>query len=108
MNPDSVRQAGALLQAPALENQTAAFGRHTGTKTVGALAFDTTGLICAFHCSGLRSGLRFGSRLSGRCCGIRESAVTRGIKGLRRKKEREGYVADGGLSILWCPVDNSI
>jgi hypothetical protein len=43
------RQLRAAFCAAALENESPGFGGHTGTKTVGACAFDFAGLVCAFH-----------------------------------------------------------
>src|SRR5690606_26271599 len=45
----SGRQAFAALGAAAAEHQTAALGGHPGTETVGAAAFDHTGLKRSFH-----------------------------------------------------------
>jgi len=85
----SVRQASALFLAPAFQHKAAAFGRHTGTKTVGTFALDDAGLISTFHFSGL---LRCGSALL--LSGLTET------RALGPKKEREGYAAGQALSIL--------
>ena len=85
----SVRQASALFLAPAFQHKTAAFGRHTGTKTVGTFTLNAAGLIGTFHFSGL---LRCGSAPA--LSGLTET------RALCPKKEREGYAAGQALSIL--------
>jgi hypothetical protein len=63
---DSDRQAGPALCTTRIDHTTAVLGAHTGTKTVGPLALQVTGLIGSFHGTSLVStGCTLESRLTG-------------------------------------------
>jgi hypothetical protein len=45
----SMTETRALLQATSFQHKAAALGGHSGAEPMGAFAFNTTRLICAFH-----------------------------------------------------------
>jgi hypothetical protein len=55
-------QALAAFGASRVNNFSTTFSGHSGTKAVGTVTFQITGLICSFHDNLLPVGLKKGAR----------------------------------------------